>query len=67
MWLRPNHPFRFNAHDFDGKIERRFAPTIMSRYEMLQDAILYERWMLNGQKEDDNPSHKIGVKCNLPY
>jgi hypothetical protein len=33
MWLRPNHPFRFNAHDFDDKIERRFAPTVMSRYE----------------------------------
>jgi hypothetical protein len=33
--------------------------------KVLQHANLYERWMLNGQKEDDNPSHKIGVKCKF--
>ncbi len=71
-WLKLNHQYQANAHDFNGKSEKGPAPPLISRFDVLSHANFYEDWKLQGGREEDNPCHDNGVKrrsClfDLPY
>jgi hypothetical protein len=61
-WLKPNHPYQPNAHDFNGKSEKGPTPPLGSRFDVLSQANFYEDWKLQGGREEDNPCHDNGMK-----
>ncbi len=71
-WLLSNHPYWRNAHDFNGKFERRSTPNVVQGFQVLDHAIAYEAWKQDGGMEDDNPCLHNGMKqrnvlFDLPY
>jgi len=71
-WLKPDHPMRTKANDFDGKVEHMSAPNVILGHKMLRYADMVNRWATSGQRDYENPALKIGVKhksslWSLPY
>jgi hypothetical protein len=60
-WLRLNQPYQANAHDFNGKFEKRPTPPFMSGSDVPSHANLYEDWKLQGGMEEDNLCQDNGV------
>ena len=75
-WLPHDDPWRssrINDH-FNGRIEERGPPTMVTAEEQLQRGVNYQIWLGNGNKDggDGDPSKIHGVKRrsilhDLPY
>jgi hypothetical protein len=61
-WLKPNHPYRANARDLNGKFKKGPTPPLVSRFDVLSHANSYEDWKLQGGREEDSPCHDNGMK-----
>ncbi len=79
-WLRSNHSYQSNTHDFNGKTKRRQTPLMMTPpplpmvigVQVLEHPNLYETWKVNGGQKEQNPCANIRVKrmtifFDLPY
>jgi len=75
-WLPDNHPYRADAmkDHFEGEVERRGKPRVVTVDEQLQHAEAYEAWKSIGHRDGTHgdPSKVHGVKRKsslhqLPY
>ena len=72
-WLPPGHPYRHNDRAFDGRVEERPPPTIVTAAQTMLWAEERERWLrAGGAPARDDPALRTGVKrlsilFRLPY